>query len=232
MLTLTSLALLGLASLSTAHFVLMIPTSLGYDDEKESQAPCGSYNPLDRSTGVTDWPVGGHSVGLLSTHGSVTWEINAALISGGATTFVPLVLPFAQRGVGDVCFGAVPGNPAWVGQDAVVQLIQHAPDGNLYQVRILLPRRLFTDLLIILSPVRGSAIHCWGAGSRAGRLYQLGRRDNRADCCSPTTHYHELLVAPSSFYVGVDIVVLSATPAARLNIFPAATGWNREHFND
>ncbi|KAK0713317.1 hypothetical protein B0T26DRAFT_649311 [Lasiosphaeria miniovina] len=127
--------LLGLIGQSVAHFVLFSPVSLGYDDTRETESPCGSFDATDRSTGVTDWPVEGYPVSILTTHGSVTWEANAALISEGAITWVPLVLPFAQTGVGDVCFTQVPGNPAWVGQAAVVQLIQHAPDGLLYQVR-------------------------------------------------------------------------------------------------
>lgn len=132
-------AVLGVVALAAgaahAHFVLQIPTSLGYDDEKLLESPCGSFNPLDRSKGVADWPVLGQAVSVISTHGNVEWEVNAALIpeGGGALEWVPIVVPFRQQGVGFVCFESVPGHPDWVGRDAVVQLVQHAVDGNLHQ---------------------------------------------------------------------------------------------------
>ncbi|KAK3376455.1 hypothetical protein B0T24DRAFT_525482 [Lasiosphaeria ovina] len=129
---LSNLALLGLAVGASAHFVLQIPTSLGFDDELEATGPCGSFDPTDRSKGVSGWSVNGGNVGVLSTHTSVTWELNAALLSA-PTTWLPLVQTFAQKGVGNVCFAKVPGFAAWAGQDAVLQVIQHGPDGALYQ---------------------------------------------------------------------------------------------------
>ncbi|KAK0713311.1 hypothetical protein B0T26DRAFT_742078 [Lasiosphaeria miniovina] len=129
---LSSLALLGLAVSASAHFVLQIPTSLGFDDELEATGPCGSFDPTDRSKGVSGWSVNGGNVGVLSTHTSVTWELNVALLSA-PTTWLPLVQTFAQKGVGNVCFAKVPGFAAWADQDAVLQVIQHGPDGDLYQ---------------------------------------------------------------------------------------------------
>lgn len=127
------LVLLGLALTANAHFVLQIPTSLGYNDELETTGPCDTFDPTDQSQGVTEWSVQGDSIGLLSTHPSVTWEINVALLSD-TSNWRPLVQSFGQKGVGEVCFTNVPGFEAWVGKDAVLQLIQHAPDGKLYQV--------------------------------------------------------------------------------------------------
>lgn len=128
------ISLLGVICAATvnAHFVLQIPTSLGFNDDSESTAPCGSFDPADRSKGVTDWKVGGDSIGVLTTHTSVTWEFNAALVSD-INTWVPLVQSFTQTGVGTVCFSGVPGFSAWVGKPAVLQVLAHSPDGILYQ---------------------------------------------------------------------------------------------------
>lgn len=126
-------AVLALAAGGCAHFVLQIPTSLGFDDALEATGPCGSFKPTDRSTGVTTWPVGGGSVGVLTTHTQVTWNFKAALLSDPAN-FVSLVHDVSQKGVGSVCFPSIPGNPNWVGQDAVLQVIQNGVDGTLYQV--------------------------------------------------------------------------------------------------
>lgn len=128
-----SLALLGLAAAAThAHFVLQIPTSLGFDDGNEGTAPCGGFDPTNRST-VSDWDVDGDNIGVLTTYTSVTWEINAALVSD-TNSWVPMVQSIAQTGVGYVYFETVPGFSAWMGQPVVLQIIQNGPNGLLYQV--------------------------------------------------------------------------------------------------
>jgi hypothetical protein len=134
----TLAAILTLLSLSSGHFVLQSPTSLGFDDENESVAPCGSFNPTDRSTGVTDWPVGGSAVNVLTTHTSTTWEFNAALVSDPGV-WVPLTPSLKQTGVGTFCEPGIPGVAAWVGRDAVLQVLARGPDGVLYQVCGLYP---------------------------------------------------------------------------------------------
>jgi len=120
-------------SVVSAHFVLDYPTSIGFDDEKLTEGPCGSFNPTDRSKGVTKWSVGGSNIGVLSTHGRVTWQFNVALASD-PTKFLPLVQEFGQTGVGNICFKGVAGFASWVGQPAVLQVVQHGHDGVLYQV--------------------------------------------------------------------------------------------------
>jgi len=107
-------AFLAGAAAASAHFVLQIPNSLGYDDANEATGPCDTFDPTDRSKGVTNWEIRGDNIGLLTTHPSVTWEINVALVSD-VKNFVPLVQPFKQSaGVGAVCFGGIPGLEAWV----------------------------------------------------------------------------------------------------------------------
>ncbi|KAK0656914.1 hypothetical protein B0T16DRAFT_308114, partial [Cercophora newfieldiana] len=120
------------ATAASAHFALEIPTSIGFNDEKLNESPCGSFDPTDRSKGVTKWSVEGGNIGVISTHGKVTWEINAALVSE-PTKWLPLVREFAQSGVGSVCIQRVPGFSAWIGKPVVLQIVQHGHDGDLYQ---------------------------------------------------------------------------------------------------
>ncbi|KAI9655257.1 MAG: hypothetical protein M1829_000670 [Trizodia sp. TS-e1964] len=124
---------LSAATIVEAHFVLQIPTSLGFDDSVEATGPCGSFNPTDRSTGVTNWPIAGAPIGILSTHTQVEWQIKAALVSD-TTSWTDLVPHISQTGVGSFCFASVPGLAAWVGKPAVLQVIQIGGDGTLYQV--------------------------------------------------------------------------------------------------
>ncbi|KAF4627118.1 hypothetical protein G7Y89_g11034 [Cudoniella acicularis] len=129
--TLQFVAIVSLAALTEAHFVLQIPTSLGFNDGLEATGPCDTFSPTDRTT-VTNWPIGGDVIQVLTTHNEVIWNINAALLNA-PSTFVPLVPSIDQKGVGTFCLPSVPGNAAWVGQDAILQVIQNGVDGKLYQ---------------------------------------------------------------------------------------------------
>ncbi|KAK0701284.1 hypothetical protein B0H67DRAFT_468260, partial [Lasiosphaeris hirsuta] len=119
-------------SAASAHYVLDYPTRIGFDDEKLDQAPCGSFDPTDRSAGVTKWSIGGSNIAVTSTHARVRWQFNVALVSD-PTRWLPLVKEFGQTGVGNVCFKGVPGISAWANQQAVLQVIQYGHDGVLYQ---------------------------------------------------------------------------------------------------
>ncbi|KAF3942010.1 hypothetical protein ABW19_dt0206763 [Dactylella cylindrospora] len=116
---------------AAAHFVLQIPTSLGFSDINEVQAPCGGFDIKSRNT-VTEWPLGGHPIGVVSTHPNAHWQIRAALLEN-TDEFVDLIPDIRQDGMGNFCLRSVPGYADWVGKDAVLQVIQTAVDGQLYQ---------------------------------------------------------------------------------------------------
>lgn len=127
------LGALSLAASVSAHYVLQVPAGIGYDDVKIVEGPCGGFDGKTRTT-VSEWPVGGGNVGVLTTHPSGSWELNAALVESGDLKFVPLVNTFQQTaGLGGLCFSNIPGFEAWIGKDVVLQAVNHASDGSLYQ---------------------------------------------------------------------------------------------------
>ncbi|KAF3083655.1 hypothetical protein TWF569_008819 [Orbilia oligospora] len=116
-----------------AHFFLKIPAYIGYDDTLQATAPCGGFSATARPV-VTNFTVNGFPVGITSTHNGVTYEFRAALLSA-PTTWVSLT-PTCQVTSGGYpyfCEPQIPGVAAWAGQDAILQVIQHASDGTLYQ---------------------------------------------------------------------------------------------------
>ncbi|KAH8650812.1 hypothetical protein BGZ60DRAFT_388634 [Tricladium varicosporioides] len=121
-----------LISMGSSHFVLQIPTSIGYNDALEGTAPCGSFSATDRSKGVTNWQVAGAAISVITTHTSVTWDFKAALVSS-PTTWVLLTPVLTQTGVGFFCEPKIPGLTAWIGQPAILQVTQHGVDCALYQ---------------------------------------------------------------------------------------------------
>lgn len=114
------------------HWVLNSPTAMGFDDETESKAPCGGFDIANRTT-VTEWPVAGQPVSLLSAHTSSIFEFRAALVSD-PKNWITMQPNVSQKGAGHVCFSQVPGVESLAGQDAVVQMIANGADGPLYQV--------------------------------------------------------------------------------------------------
>ncbi|ORX98867.1 hypothetical protein BCR34DRAFT_495726 [Clohesyomyces aquaticus] len=123
--------LLLCARLATSHFVLLDPVSLGFDDENEGVAPCGSFNATDR-TNVTNWPVKGAAIGFLTTHTNAVFEFNTALLST-PNNWVPLTKDLNQTGVGQFCEPQIPAREDWKGKNGILQVIQHSPEGLLYQ---------------------------------------------------------------------------------------------------
>jgi Copper acquisition factor BIM1-like len=126
--------LASIVAITNAHFVLEIPTSLGYNDADEATAPCDTFDPTNRSGTITNWPIGGYAISVITTHPSVTWDIQAAL-TNDTTTWRRLVPVLNQTsGVGFFCEPQIPGLASWIGLPAVLQIRQHAPDGINYQV--------------------------------------------------------------------------------------------------
>ncbi|KAF1996689.1 hypothetical protein P154DRAFT_623023 [Amniculicola lignicola CBS 123094] len=126
-----SYTFLAILSTASAHFVLETPPSIGFNDVKEAEAPCGGFDVKNRDK-VTEWPVGGYPVYVQSTHTRAKWTYKAALLNS-TSSFVDLIPQVGQEGLGDFCLTSIPGVAEWVGLDAVVQVAQEAHDGKLYQ---------------------------------------------------------------------------------------------------
>lgn len=55
-----------LASQSSAHFLLNYPTTIGFSDDDEGTAPCGSFTPDFSKDTVTDFHVGGDAIAIVN----------------------------------------------------------------------------------------------------------------------------------------------------------------------
>ena len=120
-------------STSNALFVLKYPQSIGINEFTENQAPCGSFDPTSRKS-VSDWPVAGSPIHILTTNPSATWTYKAALVSD-INNWVDMQPAVSQAGMGDWCLTSVPGLNDWIGKDVVIQVTQNAAlDGTKYQV--------------------------------------------------------------------------------------------------
>lgn len=120
----------------SAHFSLWTPVPIGANvtgGPLEGTGPCGSFDITNRDT-VTDWPLLGYPVYLVTTHPKVVFEFRAALVND-TTEWVNLIPPINQEGLGLFCEPAMPGFGLWTELPVVLQIAQYAPDGINYQVR-------------------------------------------------------------------------------------------------
>jgi len=123
---------LAFLQLSSAHFILQYPNSLGFDDDAEDEAPCGG---LDVTFGANDSsvPVGGFTVAMLSTHPQAQWLFRATLSQQAPFNWTNILPIVEETGLGDFCIPTLTVPQDFAGQQGLIQVIQNAADGMLYQ---------------------------------------------------------------------------------------------------
>jgi len=119
--------------LSRAHFLLNYPPSLGFDDGTEGTAPCGGFAVAFNGSEPTV-PVDGFPVAVLSTHPQAQWLFRATLSKQEPFNWTNLLPVVDETGLGHFCIPNLSAPAEFVGQQGLVQVIQDAADGELYQV--------------------------------------------------------------------------------------------------
>ena len=130
-------AALVFASAATAHFNLMVPTPIGFNEDKEDTAPCGGFTPdFSDASKVIDFHVGGEPVGVKLGHTQAQWLFRGTLDQTGSSNWTMLFPIVMQSGLGLFCEPSIPAPESWVGKQGVLGVVADAPDGLLYQVRV------------------------------------------------------------------------------------------------
>ncbi|KAL6867131.1 hypothetical protein J3F83DRAFT_108442 [Trichoderma novae-zelandiae] len=128
-------AILSLASLSSAHFTMNYPKSIGFSDDDEGDAPCGSFTP-DISSGssqLVDFHVGGDALAMRSVHPQVNWLFRVTL-DGSAKSDWQQIFPIVQQsGLGNFCEPQITLPSSFAGKKGVIGIVADGPDGLLYQ---------------------------------------------------------------------------------------------------
>ncbi|ORY67514.1 uncharacterized protein BCR38DRAFT_407487 [Pseudomassariella vexata] len=118
------------APLIHAHFVLQDPPNIGFDDDKENQAPCGSFDASKRTV-VTKYPVDGGTLSMLTTDEAMDITINIAPANGSMKFRTLMKLQI--KGTGSFCLPSMPVAESLSGTDALMQVVAKSSDGTLYQ---------------------------------------------------------------------------------------------------
>lgn len=146
--------------LAWGHFNLKYPATIGFDDEKQHDGPCGGFTPDFSKNNITDFHVNGDAIATLTTHKQGNWLYRITLdetASGDWTQIFPIV---QQNGLGAFCEPAVSVPPRFVGQRGVLGIVSNTPDGILFQVgpsfiaRPLFQADYFSFVLVCFCPLR------------------------------------------------------------------------------
>jgi len=125
-------ALVAASQLVQSHFLLNYPSTVGFDDDNEGIAPCGGFT-VDFTGNVTNFAVGGDTIALTSTHPAAQWLFRATLDKTAAGNWTSLLPVISQVDLGAFCETGVKVPSEWAGSQGVIQIVQDAVDGFLYQ---------------------------------------------------------------------------------------------------
>lgn len=128
-----ALAIAAIAPSAFGHFVLQYPTSLGFDDDTEGTGPCGGFDVTFNGT-EDSVEVGGFAVSMLSTHPQAEWLFRVTLDTEAPFNWTNLLPVVDETGLGQFCLPSLSAPAEFAGQRGVVQVMQNAADGLLYQV--------------------------------------------------------------------------------------------------
>lgn len=116
----------------SAHFLLKYPNTAGFDDDNEGVNPCGGF-PVTYIN-ASDFHVDGDSIALVSIHPTAVYLMRATLDQTAFGNYTNLLPTVQQNGLGAFCETGLTVNSSWAGQKGVIQIVQDATDGLLYQV--------------------------------------------------------------------------------------------------
>ena len=126
-----ALKTLALASVATAHFVLNYPTSRGFDDELEPQAPCGGFNTVNSTR--SSFQLSGGQYQINSRHATANVEVHFS--SNGQNFSSQAVQSYTITGLGTACLSLPQLSGYSAGDNATLQVVYRAASENeaLYQ---------------------------------------------------------------------------------------------------
>lgn len=127
--------LTALCGVASAHFKMLYPDSIGWEDEKEDTAPCGGFTP-DFTKNVVDFHAGGDSLGMSLFHSQSNWLFRVTLDQKAESGWEQIFPIVQQSGLGFFCEQGITVPEKYIGQKGVIGIVSAASDGLLFQVRL------------------------------------------------------------------------------------------------
>ncbi|TQV92487.1 hypothetical protein V2A60_007172 [Cordyceps javanica] len=127
-----------LANLTSAHFTLKYPPTIGFEDAKEDTAPCGGFTPDLSKSDLPDFHIDGDAVAVRLSHPQSKWLFRVTTSDDPSDAnnweqIYPIVL---QSGLGDFCLPQLTVPQKYEGKKGVLSIVSSAVDGLLYQCSV------------------------------------------------------------------------------------------------
>src|SRR3954453_23335087 len=132
-----TLLILRMLSIAHGHFLLNYPPTIGFDDDKEGEGPCGGFPIVfnNMTTPSTKLTVGGFPIELQSTHPQAAWLFRATLSREAPLNWTNLLPVVTETGIGQFCLPDLGAPVEFAGHSGVVQVVQENDSDLLYQVK-------------------------------------------------------------------------------------------------
>jgi hypothetical protein len=114
-----------------ALFQLYYPPSIGFDVNKEGDAPCGGFVVNFFQNNVTDFHVGGDAISIRGGYETSTYQLRATL---DLVFWTVIGFPLVIVGVNDACTTQIVMPESYAGNQGLIQVIGDTPGGVYYQV--------------------------------------------------------------------------------------------------
>ena len=125
--TLTALAAIFSLPLTSAHFLMVYPTSRGFDDAKIATFPCGGFDTVSKNR--TPFPLSGGEISLEMADTSSNIEVLIGLGNNVGNGFNQVIRQtFAQTGEGNFCMTGFSLPTNLNGMNATIQVVTSSDD--------------------------------------------------------------------------------------------------------
>jgi hypothetical protein len=126
--SLTALATFSFTALTFAHFLMVSPSSRGFEDAKIATFPCGGFNTVQ--TNRTLFPISNGQIALEMADASSDIEVLIGLGNNVGNGFNQVIRQtFSQKGEGNFCMTGFQLPAGMAGMDATIQVVTSNEDG-------------------------------------------------------------------------------------------------------
>ncbi|KAI7221063.1 hypothetical protein KC333_g1983 [Hortaea werneckii] len=125
-------AALAFACTSSAHFILQWPPTAGFDDDGEPTGPCGGVDVTVDET-APEVQVDRFAVQIQNGHPAGEWLFRATTDTEAPYNWTSIVPIVSTAGVGEFCLDSLSAPSSFQGKAGIIQVIDKAVDGMLYQ---------------------------------------------------------------------------------------------------
>ncbi|PQK15962.1 hypothetical protein BB8028_0006g02840 [Beauveria bassiana] len=127
------ISLAALAGITSAHFQLKYPPTIGFEDAKEDTGPCGGFTPDLSKSDLADFHIGGDAVAVRLSHPQSKWLFRVTTDPSDEKKWEQIYPIVLQSGLGDFCLPQLTVPEKYAGKKGVLSIVSSAVDGLLYQ---------------------------------------------------------------------------------------------------